>query len=178
LQADCTRCCGLCCVAPAFDAEQGFGFDKPAHTACVNLRTDFRCAIHHQLRSQGFPACSTFDCYGAGQRVTQQLYGGRDWLAQPELAARMFEAYSRYRALHELMALLEAAAAKAAPPERLQIQKMQQTIDALCDSGAAAGGTVRVAELRRSVLSRLRALLSAGAARPGSTANPQGLSGS
>lgn len=49
LTADCTKCCGLCCVSPAFDAEQGFGYSKPAHTPCVNLRRDDRCAIHHAL---------------------------------------------------------------------------------------------------------------------------------
>jgi hypothetical protein len=70
LRADCAKCCGLCCVAPAFDADQGFGFDKPAHTACRNLDADHRCAIHAALRARGFPACATFDCYGAGQWLT------------------------------------------------------------------------------------------------------------
>ena len=78
----------------------------------------------------------------------------------------MFAAYSRYRALHELMALLEIAAAYAAPHETLQLQQMQQAIDALCASGAAAGDTVRVDELRKSVLNRLREILPADLARP------------
>ena len=36
--ADCSQCVGLCCVVPPFDAEQGFGFDKPAEhpaSTCV-----------------------------------------------------------------------------------------------------------------------------------------------
>ena len=34
LKADCSRCCGLCCFAPAYLQEQGFPFDKPAERAC------------------------------------------------------------------------------------------------------------------------------------------------
>jgi len=52
LTADCTNCCGLCCVAPAFDAEQGFGYTKPAHIPCMNLRGDDGCAIHDRLRAR------------------------------------------------------------------------------------------------------------------------------
>src|SRR5579863_8626684 len=108
LRADCARCCGLCCAAPAFMAVQGFGFDKPAHTACRHLGADHRCVIHAELGMRGFPACSAFDCYGAGQRVTQ-LFAGKSWRSSPETAARMFTLYARFRALHELMALLDLA---------------------------------------------------------------------
>ena len=46
LRADCTRCFGLCCVAPAFAASADFAIDKPAGRPCPNLGTDFRCGIH------------------------------------------------------------------------------------------------------------------------------------
>jgi small conductance mechanosensitive channel len=32
-KADCVSCSALCCVAPSFDIDQGFGYDKPAHTS-------------------------------------------------------------------------------------------------------------------------------------------------
>jgi hypothetical protein len=149
-------------VGPAFDAEQGFGFDKPVHTPCANLRDDFRCAIHNELQQRGFPACVTFDCYGAGQRVTQLLFGGRSWKSSPELAPRMFEAYSRYRALHELMALLEVAISAASPGDLPRLQEMRRDIDDLCESGEALAGTVAIDELRRGVLSRVRQAMCAG----------------
>ena len=52
LRADCTRCAGLCCVAPAFAASADFAIDKPAGHACPNLRDDDRCGIHAQLRER------------------------------------------------------------------------------------------------------------------------------
>ena len=162
LRADCTRCCGLCCVGPAFDADQGFGFDKPAHTPCANLRGDFRCAIHGERLQRGFPACGAFDCYGAGQRVTQRLFGGASWQSSPELATRMFDAYYRYRALHELMAILQAAVERVSSRQVARLWEMWQLIDDLCESGAAMAETLPLDELRRDVLSRVRAALGAG----------------
>ena len=155
LRADCTRCCGLCCVGPAFDADQGFGFNKPAHTPCANLDRDFRCAIHGELRQRGFPSCQTFDCYGAGQRVTQRLFAGKSWKTSPELAVRMFDAYRKYRSLHELMALLQTAIRQAATPEALELQGLYQRIDDLCESGVVE---INIATLRKQVLNRLRQL--------------------
>jgi hypothetical protein len=162
LRADCARCCGLCCVGPAFDADQGFGFDKPAHIPCANLRGDFRCSIYGELRQRGFPACVTFDCYGAGQRVTQHLFAGASWQSSPELAARMFDAYYRYRGLHELMAILEVAIERASAIERPRLREVLRFIDDLCESGAAMAETLAVNEMRKDVLSRVRAALGAG----------------
>jgi hypothetical protein len=156
LRADCAKCCGLCCVGPAFDAMQGFGFDKPAHTACANLRTDFSCAIHHQLQLQGFPACAAFDCYGAGQRVTQRLFGGRSWRSSPEIAPMMFKAYARYRALHELMGMLDLAIQQASEPIGKQLRDLLIHIDTLCESGEALSDAVNVEELRKEVLRWIR----------------------
>ncbi len=36
LRADCGRCAGLCCVAPAFTASADFAIDKPAGQPCPN----------------------------------------------------------------------------------------------------------------------------------------------
>jgi hypothetical protein len=162
LRADCARCCGLCCVGPAFDADQGFGFDKPAHTPCANMRADFRCAIHGERRERGFLACGTFDCYGAGQRVTQQLFGGASWRSSPDLAMRMFDAYSRYRALHELMAILEVAIERASSGDAVRLREVRRLVEDLCDSGAAMAEALPLDALRRGVLSRVRAALGAG----------------
>ena len=57
LRADCERCFGLCCVAPAFSASADFAIDKAAGQACPNLRSDFRCSIHDRLRKRSFPGC-------------------------------------------------------------------------------------------------------------------------
>lgn len=109
LKADCAACTGLCCVVPPFDAHQGFGFDKPAHTPCPHLCGDFKCGIHADLVDRGFRGCTVFDCHGAGQRVSQQLFPGQDWRDSAETARQMFGAYERMRGLHDLMALLYTA---------------------------------------------------------------------
>ncbi|SDE55431.1 Pentapeptide repeat-containing protein [Blastococcus fimeti] len=115
LSADCSHCAGLCCVAPAFAASADFAIDKPAGTPCPNLRDDFRCGIHDRLRPAGFPGCTVFDCFGAGQRITQQTFGGRSWRESPELAAAQFAVMPVMRQLHEVLwHLAEAATLPAA----------------------------------------------------------------
>jgi len=69
----------------------------------------------------------------------------------------MFEAYRRYRALHELLALLEVAIQKVAVREARPLRELSQSIDALCESGVAAVDKVAIDVLRQDVLSRVRA---------------------
>ncbi|MGC4808847.1 pentapeptide repeat-containing protein [Micromonospora sp. DT233] len=115
LRADCSRCFGLCCVAPAFAASADFAVDKPAGRPCPNLGGDFRCGIHADLRAKGFPGCTVFDCFGAGQQVAQVTFGGRDWRAAPQSAGPMFEAFAVMRPLHELLWYLTEAIALTPP---------------------------------------------------------------
>jgi len=159
LRADCTNCCGLCCVAPSFEAHQGFGFSKPAHTPCMHLLADFGCLIHEQLQARGFPGCHAFDCYGAGQRVTQGLFRGESWRASAEVATRMFHAYHRYRALHELLAMLELAIESSLPADATQLRMRFQSLESMCDSGAAVHAGFSLEVLRREVLQQVREAL-------------------
>ncbi|MEO3770336.1 pentapeptide repeat-containing protein [Micromonospora sp. B9E7] len=103
LRADCGRCFGLCCVVPAFARSADFAIDKPAGQACPNLGPDHRCGIHTELRQRGFPGCTVFDCFGAGQQVSQVTFGGRDWRGAPETLPAMAEAFAVLRPLHELL---------------------------------------------------------------------------
>lgn len=109
LRADCGRCFGLCCVVPAFAASADFAIDKDAGKPCPNLRADFRCGIHSELRERGFPGCAVFDCFGAGQHVSQVVFGGRDWREAPSLAPQMFAVFPAMRQLHELLWYLTEA---------------------------------------------------------------------
>jgi hypothetical protein len=156
LRADCARCCGLCCVAPAFDADQGFGFDKPAHTACRNLDRNHRCTIHDELRVRGFPACATFDCYGAGQWVTQNLFGGKSWQTSPQIAASMFALYARYRSLHELLALLHVAIGQLPLGSAGALQRCQRDIEAICENRTSPTEAISLSALRKRVHGLLR----------------------
>lgn len=109
LRADCERCFGLCCVAPAFSASADFAIEKAAGHPCPNLQSDFRCRIHDRLRQNGFPGCAVYDCFGAGQKVAQITFGGRDWRQAPHIARQMFKAFTIMRHLHELLWYLTEA---------------------------------------------------------------------
>jgi uncharacterized protein YjbI with pentapeptide repeats len=102
LRADCGRCFGLCCVVPAFSASADFAIDKPAGQACPNLRPDSRCGVHSRLRQQGFTGCTVYDCFGAGQQVSQVTFGGRDWRQAADTRRQMFAVFPILRELHEL----------------------------------------------------------------------------
>ena len=158
LQPDCAACCGLCCVAPGFDAEQGFGYDKPAHEPCRHLQADFRCAIHANLGSEGFPGCTSYDCHGAGQRVTRE-FAGRDWQTDPETAAAQYEAFMRMRPLHGLLALLATARAHVSDAGWLQrLMAQEQAIEAHCAAMPAANDLARFRELRTATQTLLAEL--------------------
>ncbi|MFC4943939.1 pentapeptide repeat-containing protein [Pseudonocardia sp. GCM10023141] len=108
LRADCANCFGLCCVVQSLSASADFAIDKPANTPCPHLQDDSRCGIHSELRDRGFPGCTVFDCFGAGQHVSQGTFGGIDWRTAE--APSMFATFEVMQQLHELLWYLTAAA--------------------------------------------------------------------
>ncbi|MEV0618989.1 pentapeptide repeat-containing protein [Nonomuraea sp. NPDC050404] len=117
LLADCESCFGLCCVALPFSASADFAMDKDAGQPCHNLREDFRCSIHTRLRERGFAGCTVFDCFGAGQKVSQVTFEGRSWREEPGTARQMYAVFPVMRQLHELLwYLAEALALQSARP--------------------------------------------------------------
>ena len=152
LRADCSRCFGLCCVAPGFSKSADFALTKPAGQPCRNLQDDDGCRIHATLRSQGFPGCVVYDCFGAGQRVAQHTFGGVSWRDEPQTSERMFEVFAVMRQLHELLWLLEEAAAlDAAGPLRGEIADAQQETSQLADGDADALCALDIAAHRDTV---------------------------
>lgn len=109
LQSDCRKCFGLCCAALYFSASEGFPLDKGAGMPCLNLQTDFRCLVHRNLRQLGFKGCTVFECFGAGQKVSQYSFGGHSWQESPESADKMFAVFQIMRQLHELLWYLTEA---------------------------------------------------------------------
>jgi hypothetical protein len=102
LRADCRRCTGLCCVAPAFARSADFAFAKPAGTPCRHLQADARCGVHAELRPRGMVGCTVFDCFGAGQALSART----DRRAGD---TTVFAAFPQLKTLHELLRyLLEA----------------------------------------------------------------------
>ncbi|MFC8711627.1 pentapeptide repeat-containing protein [Streptomyces sp. NPDC057197] len=110
LRGDCANCFGLCCVALPFAASADFARDKPAGRPCPNLLGDHRCGIHTRLRQEGYPGCTVYDCFGAGQKVSQVTFGGRDWRTEPAgTLGAMAAAFPVVRHLHELLWYLTEA---------------------------------------------------------------------
>ena len=156
LRADCGQCVGLCCVAPAFSSSADFAIDKPAGRPCPNLAPDFRCGIHAALRPSGFPGCVAYDCFGAGQRVSRELFAGADWRADPAVAPAMFATFSVVRQLHELLWYLgEALALAATGPLHAELRVARDATDALA-GGAAGRVAPGIEDHRRQVNELLR----------------------
>ena len=176
LQAQCDRCFGLCCVAPAFSVSADFAIDKPAGRACPNLQADFRCGIHNRLRPQGFAGCTVYDCFGAGQQISQVTFGGRDWRDAPETATQMFDAFAVMRQLHELLwYLTEALALPAAGSISKDLGAALDETRRLTYEGPGALGELDIAAHRAFVnelLARASELERAGV--PGPRANHRG----
>ena len=119
-------------MAPAFAASADFAIDKAAGRPCPNLRHDFRCGIHAQLRERGFPGCEVFDCFGAGQQLVQVTFGGRTWREAPEIAAAQFAALPVMRRLHEMLwHLTEGLSLAAAAAAHGELTTTRDAIDTL-----------------------------------------------
>ncbi|WP_236242595.1 pentapeptide repeat-containing protein [Streptomyces sp. CC228A] len=132
LRADCGSCFGLCCVALPFSRSADFAADKPAGTPCGHLRDDYRCGIHDRLRDSGYPGCTVYDCFGAGQKVSQVTFGGRGWREEPDSARRMYEVFPVMRQLQELLRYAaEALDLAAAGPVRGELRRAYDRIEAL-----------------------------------------------
>lgn len=144
-------------MVPGFSASSEFAIDKPAGSPCPNLGPDFRCGIHGTLRERGFPGCATYDCFGAGQRVTQQTFGGLTWRNDATTAAQMFAVFPVVRALHELLwYLTHALALHATKPLHPHLQRAAVETERLAGLPPAELSSVDVDAHRRAVNPTLR----------------------
>lgn len=149
LRADCSNCFALCCVALPFTASADFAITKNAGTPCRNLLADHRCGIHADLRAKGFRGCTVFDCFGAGQKVSQHTFAGVDWRSS---GPRMFDAFGVMRQLHELLwYLAQARTLPAAKSLHGRITAAYQQIEQVTLSTPDTLLTVDVAAHRHDV---------------------------
>ncbi|UFU00309.1 pentapeptide repeat-containing protein [Radiobacillus kanasensis] len=109
LHADCQNCFGLCCVALPFSKSADFSKDKEGGTPCSHLQCDFRCSIHENLRGKGYRGCTVYECFGAGQKVSQHTFRGKDWREHPEVAEAMFQTLPIMQQLQEMLWYLTEA---------------------------------------------------------------------
>lgn len=93
LKADCSKCSGICCTALFFSKIDGFPENKPEGKPCMHLQKDFKCKIHKELEKNKLKGCIGYDCFGAGQHVTQSVYFGQTWQNTPEKAKEIFDVF-------------------------------------------------------------------------------------
>ncbi|AMB60054.1 pentapeptide repeat-containing protein [Microterricola viridarii] len=117
LRADCGSCFALCCVALAFERSSDFPTSKAVGEPCRNLQADFRCGAHATLRRDGWKGCTVYDCFGAGQKISQQSFGGTSWREAPEIQRDMFALLPVMRQLHELLWYLSDAIGRMSAPD-------------------------------------------------------------
>ena len=161
LHADCASCFALCCVALPLTASADFAVDKPPGQPCVHLRGDDRCGIHARLRQEGFRGCTVYDCFGAGQRVSQETFGGHSWRGDPGTARVMFAVFPVVRHLHEMLHHLAEAADRApSGPLRAEAAELFGRIDTLAGSGPQTLAALDV-DAHRAVVGELLARVSA-----------------
>lgn len=79
MKSECERCSGLCCTALFFSKTDGFPEDKISGKPCSHLQDNYQCDIHEQLQQRGMKGCIGYDCFGAGPKVTQDLFEGHTW---------------------------------------------------------------------------------------------------
>jgi uncharacterized protein YjbI with pentapeptide repeats len=162
LRADCSRCAALCCVAFTFTRSADFAIDKPAGQSCPNLTTTRTCGIHSELRRRGFPACTAYDCFGAGQQVTQVTLAGFDWADSAQSAREVFATFGVVQQLHELLWYLSDAEPQLADGDlRSDFRSALDETARLADGGPN--------ELRRLDLNAHRAAVDALLARASRT---------
>ena len=121
LRSDCSSCFGLCCVLLPFSAESGFGVDKPGGRPCLNLLDDDRCRIHATLREDGWPGCTVFECFGAGQQVSQVTYAGVSWREGGNLG-EMGAVLTVMRQLHEMLVHLDEVGRRSPDPDAAAVR--------------------------------------------------------
>lgn len=102
LKIDCEKCSGLCCVALYCMKTDGFPANKEAGIPCKHLKPDFRCDIHSKLVSKNMRGCLAYDCFGAGQKVTQNCYFNINWKSAPDKANEIFRVFQTIFQLHQM----------------------------------------------------------------------------
>ncbi len=153
LSADCSQCFGLCCVLLPFRRSEAFGADKDSGTPCQHLDPRDACRIHDSLQETGWSGCASFDCFGAGQHVSQVTYGGTSWRDADDLG-EMAAVLSVMRQLHEMLAHLAEVVRRSPADEPAE---MSAEILALTHTDPVTLLTADLDEIRARVSPLLRA---------------------
>ena len=134
LKVDCSKCSGLCCTALFFSKIDGFPEDKIAGKPCTKLQNNYLCKIHNDLEKLNMKGCIGYDCFGAGQHVTQCIYKGETWKTLGEKSQEIFDVFVVIFQLYQIRYFLEEART-IIPARELwgEIEKLINENEMLCN---------------------------------------------
>jgi uncharacterized protein YjbI with pentapeptide repeats len=93
-----------------------------------------------------------YDCFGAGQKVSQVTFDGQDWRRAPQVARQALEVFPIVRALHELLwYLTEALALPAARSLHGELRRALEETERLTNNSAEALMKLDIATQRGDV---------------------------
>jgi hypothetical protein len=156
IRSDCSRCAALCCIAFPSDEMPGFSASKQAGEPCPKLDQGGRCTIYDRREQEGFGGCIRFECFGAGQHVTQTLFGGRDWRDDPRLLDPMVEAFLSSRRVFELLYLVNHAKERELDPGQTEtIEALKEELAEIAHAGGTPQGLDRIDGLLREIFAQI-----------------------
>lgn len=133
LVSDCSKCSGLCCIALYCFKSDGFPQNKPIGKPCINLMDNFKCKIHSDLERKGMRGCIGYDCFGAGQYLTEEVYCGVTWKTQPERVKEICDLYMLMYRMFQLRFFLYESRKMASSETLLpEIDQLLQENEAMC----------------------------------------------
>lgn len=103
LKIDCKNCSGLCCVALYCSKSDGFPENKEAGIACKHLQSDFQCDMHKTLFQKNMKGCLAYECFGAGQKVTQMYGLDCTWQANSGQSKNIYQTFLLVFQLHQML---------------------------------------------------------------------------
>ena len=109
MKSDCSKCSGLCCTALFFSKTDGFPKDKIAGEPCMHLLKNYQCKIHSQLKAKKMRGCIGYDCFGAGNQVTEIVYKRKTWNELPKQSKEIFDVFTAVFQLYQIRYFLTEA---------------------------------------------------------------------
>ena len=116
--SDCAKCAALCCVAYPSDDMPGFAASKRSGEPCPRLAPCGTCTIYEDRERLGFGGCIAYDCFGAGQFVTQALSHSGAQPGRTVATQAMIDRFLLVRPAFDLLRLAQRLADDDLPPER------------------------------------------------------------
>ena len=117
-RSDCANCAALCCVAYPSDDMPGFAASKRSGEPCPRLAQCGTCTIYEDRERLGFGGCIAYECFGAGQFVTQALSQRGARRGRTVATKAMIDRFLQVRPAFDLLHLAQRLAGDNLPPER------------------------------------------------------------